>query len=184
MSSTTGATASSLPVSKACPARCDSRAASRSPPPRDGDAYLSGHRRIDRRTEDDLRLRVHRVTDPSAASFTSYIAMSGPPVMLNMHAVRAFHGGLGYRRSNGFLRRVGGAVLAAPLADAHHRRARIAHDRLDVGKIQIDEPGWVMRSLDARDSLAHRTVVGVIERFVEWRLLFDDLQDTFVRNGD
>ena len=109
--------------------------------------------------------------------------MSGTARNVEDDAVRAFHGGLEQRRRDGFLRRVGGAVLAAPLADAHHRRARIAHDRLDVGKIQIDEPGLGDEVADARDSLA-QYVVGVGERFVERRLLFDDLQDAFVRNGD
>ena len=87
------------------------------------------------------------------------------------------------RRRDGFLRGVCGTMLAGSLADAHHRRSGIRHDRLDVGEVEIDQPGLRDQVADALNPLAQH-VVGVGERFVERRALLDDLQDALVRNRD
>ena len=59
---------------------------------------------------------------------------------IDQHALGALHGGIveqgiGDRRLGGF----DGAVVAFGLAGAHHGLAHLAHHRLDVGEIQIDE---------------------------------------------
>ena len=68
-------------------------------------------------------------------------------------------------------------------ADAHHRRARVGHDRLDVGEVEVDQARLRDQIADALDALAQH-VVGIGKRFVERRLLLDDLQDALVRNRD
>jgi hypothetical protein len=75
------------------------------------------------------------------------------------------------------------AVLAAALADAHHRRTGIGHDRLDVGKIQVDETRLRDQVADAGDTLA-QNVVGVREGLVQRGLLLDHLQDALVGDGN
>ena len=98
-------------------------------------------------------------------------------------AVRALDGRLEQRRRDRLLRGIGGSMLAAALADAHHRRPGVGHDRLDVGEIEIDQSGLRDQIADSGDTLAE-DVVGIRERFVKRRLLLDDLQDTLVRDRD
>ena len=95
--------------------------------------------RIDRCTKDDLRVGVDRAAD-HFGRFVHFvhrhIRTAGD---VEDNAARSVDGGLEQRRRDGFLRGVGGAVLARTLADAHHRRTGIAHDRLDVGEVEIDQ---------------------------------------------
>ena len=44
-------------------------------------------------------------------------------------------------------RRPRGAVLAGREADAHQRGAGVPHDRADVGEVEVDQAGQVIRSL-------------------------------------
>ena len=52
-----------------------------------------------------------------------------------------------------------GPVGARGHPDPQHGRARVGHDRLDVGKINIDEPGY---SDDVRDALGMRFRVDIV----------------------
>ena len=100
---------------------------------------LPGHRRIDRRAEDDLRVGIDRAAD-HVGRFVDlvhrHVRAAGD---VEDHAARAFDRRLEQRRGDRLLRGIGGAVLAGAFADAHHRRTRVGHDRLDVGEVEIDQ---------------------------------------------
>ncbi len=81
------------------------------------------------------------------------------------------------------LGRVGGPVLAAGDADAHERRARLAHDRAHVGEVEVDQPGHRDQVGDALDALAQH-VVGDAERIDDRRPLLDHLQQPVVGDDD
>ena len=71
----------------------------------------------------------------------------------------------------------------SPTADAHQRRAGVAHDRAHVGEVEVDDPGHGDQVGDALDALA-KDVVGHLERVGERRLLLDDLQQPVVLDHD
>ena len=77
-------------------------------------------------------------------------------------------------RRDGGDRRVARAGLALGGADAHEREARVAHDRLDVGKVNVDQAGLDDQVGDADDALAE-DVVGDAEGLLERRVLLDEL---------
>ena len=99
------------------------------------------------------------------------------------HAPRAFDRRLEQRRRDRFLGGIGGTVLTGAFADPHHRRAGVGHDRLDVGEIEVDQARLRDQVADPLNALPQH-VVREGERFVERRLLFDDLEDAFVRDRD
>ncbi len=69
------------------------------------------------------------------------------------------------------------------LADAHQRRAGVAHDRAHVGEVEVDEPGHRDQVGDALDALAE-DVVGHPERVDDRRVLLDDLEQPVVLDHD
>ena len=100
------------------------------------------HRGIVHRTEDDLgfvtRGVVNRLAD--LRHFTERQVLAARDV--DEHARRTGDRDVVEQRArNRLLRRFHRAVLAAPLAGPHQRRAAILHHGTDVRKIYIDEPG-------------------------------------------
>ena len=93
----------------------------------------------------------------SAASLTSKSPMSGPPVMLSRMPV-APSIDVSSSGEETAPRRLGRAVLAGRGADAHQRRAGVAHDRAHVGEVEVDEPGDGDQVGDALDALAQDVV--------------------------
>ena len=75
------------------------------------------------------------------------------------------------------------AVLAAGDADAHQRRAGVAHDRAHVREVEVDQPGHRDQVGDALDALAQH-VVGDAEGVDDRGALLDDLEQPVVRDDD
>ena len=98
-------------------------------------------------------------------------------------ALGAGDGGLEQRAGHRVARRVGGTRVAVAEADAHQRRALARHDRLDVGEVEVDEPGEDDQVADALHALAEH-VVGQLERLGDRRLLVDHLHQPLVGDGD
>ena len=71
----------------------------------------------------------------------------------------------------------------AARADAHQRRAGVAHDRAHVGEVEVDEPRDGDQVGDALHALAE-DVVGHPERLGHRRPLLDDLQQPVVLDHD
>jgi hypothetical protein len=75
------------------------------------------------------------------------------------------------------------AVLPAGDADAHQRRAGVAHDRPYVCEVEVDEPGHGDEIGDSLDALA-KDVVDHPERVRHRRRLLDHLQQAVVLDDD
>ena len=75
----------------------------------------------------------------SAASFTSNRPRSARAGDVEQDAGRALDRRLEQRRADGGARGLAGAVLALADADAHQRRAGVAHDRAHVGEVEVDD---------------------------------------------
>ena len=71
--------------------------------------------------------------------------------------------------------------VARPIG--HQRRAAVRHDRLDVGKVQVDQAGHGDQVRDALDALAQH-VIGDAEGLLHGRLLVHDLQQPIVGDDD
>ena len=87
------------------------------------------------------------------------------------------------RRSDGSLGGLYSGILARSLANAHQSRPRIAHDALDISKVEVDEARQGDEIRDALDALA-QDIIGNAERLRDRRLLVDDLHETVVRDRD
>ena len=98
----------------------------------------------------------------SAASLTSNRPRSRAAGDVEQDAGGALDGLLEQRAGDRLLGGLGGAVLAAGLADAHERRAGVGHDRAHVGEVEVDEAGDRDQVGDALDALA-QDVVGLAE---------------------
>ena len=68
-------------------------------------------------------------------------------------------------------------------ADAHQGRAGVAHDRADVGEVEVDDAGHGDQVGDALHALA-KDVVGHLERVRERSLLLDHLEQAVVLDHD
>ena len=99
----------------------------------------------------------------SAASLTSNRPRSVGPVMLSRMPVAPSIDASSSGERDGRARGLGRAVLARRAADAHQRRAGVAHDRAHVGEVEVDDPGHRDQVGDALDALA-KDVVGHPER--------------------
>jgi hypothetical protein len=73
--------------------------------------------------------------------------------------------------------------IAARHADAHQRRARVAHDRPNVREVEVDEARDGDQVGDALDALP-QDVVGHPERLEDRRRLLDHLQEPVVLDHD
>ena len=118
-----------------------------------------------------------------AASSTSASPRSGPPVMLRRMPGSAVERRLEKRRRDRGARRLDRAVVAARDADAHERRAGVAHDRAHVREVEVDEARDGDEVGDALDALA-QDVVHHAERLGHRGRALDDLEQAVVLDDD
>ena len=102
---------------------------------------------------------------------------------VEQHAGRPVEGRLEERRRHRRVRRGCRAALAARRADAHQRRACVAHDRADVREVEVHEPGDGDQVGDALHALAE-DVVGHPERLEDRGRLLDHLEQPVVLDHD
>ena len=107
-----------------------------------------------------------------------------PPVMLSRTPRGALHADMSSSGLEMAMRAASWArVSPVPRPIAIKRAARIGHDRLDVGEVEIDQ-AWLGDQLaDALDALAQH-VVDFHERLLERCLAIDHFQQPIVGNGD
>src|SRR5438270_726823 len=96
---------------------------------------------------------------------------------------RALDRSLEQRRRHGGARGLGGAVLTRGSADAHESGAGVAHDRADVGEVEVHEAGHGDQVGDALDALAE-DVVRHAERVDHRRALLHHLKQAVVLDHD
>jgi len=141
-------------------------------------------RLVERRAEDDVCVRIDFLAD-AGRSFVDFeegqVATAGDR---DQQALCALH-----RRfveqwvgdcSFGSLHR---AALAGCFAGAHHRAAHFAHDRTDVGEVEVDETFLHHQVGDAGNAgveylVSHRESVG------KGRLVVGNAEEVLVRNDD
>ena len=119
----------------------------------------------------------------SAASLTSNRPRSRPPVMLSRMPVAPSIDSSSSGEEIAALGGVGGAVLAGAGADAHQRRAGVAHDRAHVGEVEVDQAGDGDQVGDALDALA-QDVVGLAEGVEDRGAPLDDREQPLVGDHD
>ena len=68
-------------------------------------------------------------------------------------------------------------------ADCHQGRSGIAHDRLHVGEVEVDDARLGDQVGDARDTLA-KHVIRHLERFRQRRTRIDHVNEALIRNRD
>ena len=99
------------------------------------------------------------------------------------HAVGAVDAGFEQRRGDRQLGCLDRAVGAACRSDAHESRARALHDRLDVGEVEVDQPGGGDQVGDALHT-RQQHLVGGLEGVEHADLPVADLQEAVVRDDD
>ena len=72
-------------------------------------------------------------------------------------------------------------VFTGADADTHNGFALVGHDRLDVGKVEVDQTGRRDQVGNALDALAEY-VISDEESVFKGRLLVDDLEQFIIRN--
>ncbi len=102
---------------------------------------------------------------------------------VQQHPGRAFDRLLDQRRGDRRFRRFERAFLARGRADAHQRRAGVAHDRAHVGEVEVDQAGDRDQVGDPLDALA-QDVVGLAEGVEDAGPPLDRLQQLLVRDDD
>ena len=103
--------------------------------------------------------------------------------MLRRIPVAPFDRRLEERRRDRDPRRFRRSVLARRAADAHQRRTGVAHDRPDVGEVQVHEAGLRDQVGDPLHALSE-DVVRHPERLDDRGLTLDDLQQPVVLDHD
>ena len=119
----------------------------------------------------------------SAASLTSKRPMSDPPVTFRRIPVAPSIEASSSGDETAI--RAASAARFSPdaRADAHQRRPCVAHDRADVGEVEVDEPGLGDQIGDALHALA-QDVVGHPERVDDGCLPLDHLEQAVVLDHD
>ena len=140
-------------------------------------------RLVDDGAEDDVRVLVGGAGDDLGRLVDLEEAEFGPPVMLSRIPVAPSIDASSSGDETAV--RAASAARFSPDADAdaHQRRAGVAHDRAHVGEVEVDEPGHRDQVGDALDALAE-DVVGHPERVDDRRLLLDDLEQPVVLDHD
>src|SRR5688572_13025880 len=149
----------------------------------DGHAHLAAHRLVDDSAEDHVRVEIRRARDDLGRLVHLEQPDVGPARDVEEDAGRTCHRRFEERRGDRCPCRLGGAVLAFRLADAHESRTGVVHDRPHVGEIEVDEPRDGDQVGDALDALAE-DLVRHPKRVHDRRLLLDDLEQTVVRDDD
>ena len=84
---------------------------------------------------------------------------------------------------NSTVNRFDRTVFTGADADTHDGFALVGHDRLDVGKVEVDETGRRDQVGNALNALAEY-VVSDEESVFEGRLLVDDLEQLIIGDGN
>ena len=102
--------------------------------------HFSFKRRIHGRSEDDVGVRVDFFADPVGRFIDFEQRHVRAARDVDKHAARALHRHVIQKRirDGGFCGETC-AVFAVTFAGAHHGFAHLAHDRTDVGKVEIDQ---------------------------------------------
>ena len=145
--------------------------------------HLVAHRLVDDSTEDHVRVRVGVPGDDLRRLVHLEQPDIGTARDVEENPGRTVERRLEERRGDGRVGRVCGARVARRGSDSHQRRAGVAHDRADVGEVEVDEPGHGDQVGDALHPLA-QDVVGDPERLGHGRLLVDDLEQAVVLDHD
>ncbi|GJE43641.1 hypothetical protein AEGHOMDF_2820 [Methylobacterium soli] len=102
----------------------------------------------------------------------------------DQQAARTLHRDIVEERvGDGGFRSPVGALLAGSLAGAHHGLAHAAHDRADVGEVEVDQAFLDHQVGDAGDARVEH-LVGHREGVREGRLLVGDPEQVLVRDHD
>ena len=97
--------------------------------------------------------------------------------------MRAVDAGLEQRARDGHLGGRDRAVLTAGRADAHQCRARVGHDRLHIGEVEVDQAGRGDQVGDAGDALQQH-LVGLLERVEHGHVAVADGEQPVVGDHD
>ena len=138
---------------------------------------------VDDRAEDDVRVDRGRVGDELSGLVDLEQAEVRTALDGQEHAVRAVDARLEQRARDGHLGRRDRAVVAARGAGAHQRRAGAGHDRLDVGEVQVDQPGRGDQVGDPLDTGEQHLVRG-LERVQDAHVPVRDGQQPVVGDDD
>ncbi len=138
---------------------------------------------VDDGAEDDVGVGVRGVGDQRGGLVDLEQAEVRPAGDRQQHAVRALHRGLEQRAGDGLLGGQQRAVVAAGAADAHERRARPRHDRLDVGEVEVDQAGRGDQVGDALDT-GQQHLVGGAEGVHHADVAVAELEQAVVRDHD
>ena len=139
--------------------------------------------RTDRRSKDDLRIRIRTVPDD----------LSRPVNLQDRHVIATrdieqdprcpIDSHFEQRARNSFLSGHHDAVSTATVPDAEQRSARLGHDRSHICEIQIDDAGQGDHVRDALNSLP-QYVVGQPERLDEGQIRISDLKQAIIRDDN
>ena len=148
------------------------------------DADEAGERLVEGRAQDDVGVLVHFLTD-AAGGLIDFIkgevAAAGDG---DQQAAGALHGDfIEQWIGDGGLGGQDRAVVAGRLAGAHHGLAHLAHDRADVGEVEIDEALLDHEVGDGGDAGVEH-LIGHGEGVREGRLLVGDAEQVLVRDDD
>src|SRR5258705_2731638 len=149
----------------------------------DADLHVLSHAVVDDRAEDDVRLRVGGGVDDLSRLVDFEQRKVRTAGDGEQHATRAVDGLLEKWRLDRLARGIRGARLTCAVSDAHQRGARVGHDRLHVGEVEVDEAGHRDEVTDALDALA-QNIVDDAESVDHAGALLDDLKETVVRDRD
>ncbi len=150
----------------------------------DGDADLAFKFGIEGRPENDICIRV----DLAAHLIGGLVEFKQRHVIaagnIDQHALGAAHRNIVEQRVvDGQLGSFESAVFAFGFAHAHHGCAHAAHDRADVGEIEIDQAGHDHQIGNASDTgIQH--IICHAEGFGEGRTVIRDAEKVLVRHDD
>ncbi len=147
-------------------------------------AHFAFHRIRERRTENDIRFRVHLVADAVHRFVHLEQRQIRPAGDVHQHRARAFERHIVEQRvADRRFRRLQRAAVAGCFAGAHHRLAHFAHHRADIREVEVDET----RFHDQIRHPAHAAMQHFIreaERFRPAGFLVRDAEQILVRHHD
>ena len=138
---------------------------------------------VDHGAEDDVGVLVGGRVTISAASLTSNRPRSWPPVMFSRMPVAPSTDSSSSGEEIAFLAASAARFSPPARADAHQRRAGVAHDRAHVGEVEVDQAGHRDQVGDALHALA-QDVVGLAEGVEDGGAALDHRQQPLVRDHD
>ena len=138
---------------------------------------------VDHRTEDDVRVGVSGIGDRLGGLVDLPQREVRAAGDRQQDRARTLHRGVQQRRRCSLQRRIDRARLADAHPDAKQRAARLAHDRADVGEVEVDQTRERDEVGDALHALAEH-VIGHAERLGHRGLLVEDRQQAVVGHDD